>query len=278
MKLEMPRRKPKGSTGKNAGIQLPDFLSDLFKDMRDRRLIVPAIALLVAIVAVPIMLKSSPEPAPPVAPVAVDPDEAALEPAVVVTQEVGVRDFHDRLDALHQKNPFGNKFAPKEPKTSTGDNASGTGSTTPPTNVGASASTGVGTTTPTTPSTPASPQPAGSFVIVPRVDVQVGVVGKDKHDLKDVHSGTLLPDKDAPVLMYLDNADDSSAARFLVSRDVTKVNGEGECKPRRTDCQFLTLADGDTEYLRYGKDGKRYSIRVTDIHFVRIPESEFGAE
>ena len=61
---------------------------------------------------------------------------------------------------------------------------------------------------------------------------------------------------------------------FLVSRDVSKVNGEGTCEPRKGSCEFLTLKEGETAYLRYA-DGNRYALRVTDIFFVRIPESEY---
>ena len=79
--------------------------------MRDRRLIIPALALVVAIIAVPIALWSRSEggtAAPAACPARADPREAAA-PAVL-TEQLGVRDYRERLEQLKSKNPFTERF------------------------------------------------------------------------------------------------------------------------------------------------------------------------
>ncbi|HYH60863.1 MAG TPA: hypothetical protein VD766_03260 [Solirubrobacterales bacterium] len=279
MKLpQLGKRSPKPPSS-SGGIKPPAFVSDLTKDMRDRRLIIPAVALLIAIFAVPMLLASDPEPVLPAAPAAVDPDAAALEPGVLAVQEVGVRDFRKRLDSLARKNPFGDRFATEEPKPDEGtelappaDSGASTGGTATPSTTDPGSST-----SPTTPTTPTEPQE--SFVLVPRVNVEVGIVGRDQVDvIENVKSGTVLPGKKAPAALFLGNTDDSEFAEFLISRDVTQVRGDGNCRPGQNKCEFLRLADSEKALLRYGEDGKRYSLRVTNIFFVRVSESELNEQ
>src|SRR3954453_17596804 len=99
-------------------IQPPKLLSDLITDMRDRRLLLPALLLVVALVAVPLALSTSPAtPAPqPAAAVAGGGKATAAEPAVL-TAQVGIRSYRKRLAHLKQKNPFPRHFA--LPKTHT---------------------------------------------------------------------------------------------------------------------------------------------------------------
>ena len=279
MKLpELPKRKPKAeSAGRSSfmSVQPPAFLQDLFKDMRDRRLIIPAVALLIAIVAVPVVLSSPSDSAVNVPSPVSDPDAVAVEPAVLAVQEVGVRDFRKRLDALKSKNPFGDRFEPKPVKDEGLEDAVDVGGTS-----GAGGGTGGLTDTGTVPdpTPPAQTEPPEPFVLVPRVDVTVGIMGRDQKDVfENVHVGDVLPSRQAPVALYMNNSEDSQQAGFLVSRDVSKVNGDGECRPGRNDCEFLTLEDGETAYLRYADD-KRYSLRVTNIYFVHVPESEFNEQ
>jgi hypothetical protein len=280
---KLPIKKPKASSkGSSSGFQPPRFVSDLLKDMRDRRLVIPAVALLVAIVAVPLVLSASPEPAVPAAPLAPDPQAAAVEPGVLVTQEAGVRDYRKRLDALDRKNPFGDRFdakaelggdasesqlvAPEEP-VETGGSPVAPEVSLPDSS--SSASVEPGQAAPPAPDTQSEP-----FVLASRVDVEVGIVDRDRRrTLSNVKGGDLLPSKDTPVAMYLGNSDDASTADFLVSRDVSRVNGDGRCKPGKDKCEFLRLEDGDSAYLRFD-DGNRYVIKVKDIYFERVPPSK----
>lgn len=287
MKLEMPKmpslpKRPssdaKASKMPSMSGKMPPFLSDLFKDMRDRRLIVPAIALFVAILAVPVVLGADPEPAPPPPAVPVDAKAEAVSPAVLADQEVAVRDFKERLDELKEKNPFATKFAPKE-TTSTGPDDSGAGADPSDVPVGGT-DPGAGTPLPTggdTPSTTPTTPTVETHYFTFRMDVQIGKLGSRKK-VEGVKEGDVLPDKKKPILLFLGTNEDLDEARFVVSRDVTGTGGDGKCAPDRNACQFLTLKKGGSQTFQYGPQGERYSIKVTDLYQVEIdkPGSNSG--
>ena len=116
-KPSLPKRKPKSDAAADAEpkaaqtqVRVPRAVEDLYRDMRDRRLLLPALALIVAIVAVPFLLTTPKEPAP--VPAAFQPPEGseAVAPAVLAEEEVGVRDYRKRLDELKSKNPFADSF------------------------------------------------------------------------------------------------------------------------------------------------------------------------
>ncbi len=114
MKLpELPKRKAQAPPTGASKVKPPAFLEDLYKDMRDRRLIIPAVALLVAIVALPALLSQSADSTVTPRTAVEDPAVVAVEPAVLAVQEAGVRDFRERLDSLQRKNPFGGRFDPE---------------------------------------------------------------------------------------------------------------------------------------------------------------------
>ena len=254
-------------------IQVPRAVEDLYRDMRDRRLLFPALALIVAIIAVPIALSASKEPAP--APAVFQPPEGseAVAPAVVTEQPIGVRDYRKRLEGLKSKDPFAGSFA--------SDDASAAGGgelVDPP-----STSTATSTPTPSTSSATSSPSststtPSGSsgdgsdsdggktlLVLAPRIDVRGGLVHNRKR-MNDVEIGDLVPSrKHAPIAMFLSVSDDLETVQFLVSDEVSDTDGDGSCKPRASQCEFLTLREDDKRYFTFGPHEKRYSLKITDI-------------
>lgn len=254
------------------------FLSDLYRDLRDRRLIVPALAVLAAIAAVPFVLASPDSPEPPAPPLVTDPDAQAVRPAVLAEGEVGVRDFRERLDVGKRKDPFSDKFSsqpgadespapddvPVDQNASRSAGAASGGGSGP---AGASAGAAPPAPSPapaasTAPAVSPDPEPA---IFAPRIDARVGEVG-EREKVESVKPGRLLPDRrKAPVLMFLGASPSLERADFLVSKDVRFADGDGSCRPRRHDCEFLRLRDGETHYLLFGPDATRYSIKVTDI-------------
>ena len=119
----------KGPELKLSGIKTPDFLADLYLDLKERRLL-PLVALLVvAIVAVPILLgqagSTSSEPgeegAPPVAG-ASSVNSGAL---VVAKSAPGLRDYKRRLEHAQAADPF--KQHEDEPAEASGEAAPSTG-------------------------------------------------------------------------------------------------------------------------------------------------------
>ena len=283
--MKLPKLPTRGSKaaekGTSSGLQPPRFMADLYKDMRDRRLVIPAVALLVAILAVPFVLSASPDPAVPPAPLAPDAQSAAVEPAVLAVQEVGVRDYRKRLVALGRQDPFGDRFEEEAESDTAAESAllAPEDSGTPASSSSAPDASGPipdssSAADPAAPAPPVTGADEERYVLVPRIDVQVGIVDRDRRQtIENVKSGDLLPSKQTPVAMFLGNRDDGSVAELLVSRDVSRVNGEGECKPGKNNCEFLQMKDGDSAYLRFA-DGKRYVITVKDIYFERIPESK----
>lgn len=155
-------------------LKAPQFATSLYRDLRDRHLLIPAIALVIAIIAVPVALRKPAESAPlPTAPAA-GANTTAVTSAVLVDDSVDVREYQKRLAKLKSKNPFDQRF---EIAGSGGSDQAGSGTgagqtsdvvatdtgTAPPTGSDTtSTSTDMSTVTPTAPSgTPTAP-PTGS--------------------------------------------------------------------------------------------------------------------
>jgi hypothetical protein len=277
-------------------IKPPKFLADLYADLRDRHLLIPAIALVVAIFAVPVLLKSSSDPKP--SPSAAAPANAtSIQPAVLASNQVGVRDYRKRLADLKSKNPFKQQFA-ATPTTATttgtaGAGTAGTTSSSGTTASGVSASpipggppSSVATGTP-----PPSTFPSGSGsngdngngngsgnntevvhqLFTRRVDVKVGVQG-DQKLRKGVKPMTILPDDTTPVVAFLGTDEAGKRAAFVVSSDVTAVSGVGTCVPSLADCLYVTLRKGEQVSLDYAPDGQTYVLKLVDIRDVKVKQ------
>lgn len=291
-----------GSTTRRAGVGLPRGVEDVYRDMRDRRLLLPALGLVIGIVAVPVALSSSREEPPPAAPF-VEPEGAeAVAPAVFTEQQIGVRDYRERLGELKSKNPFAGNF------TAPGDAADVGAIADPP--AAAPPAPEPGTTTPPPASSPppeSSPEgPAGgplaptpdepgsqppgdvgesgsgdrgpALVLAPRLDVLAGPVGERKR-IENAKVGALLPTRrKAPIAMFLGISGDRESAHFAVSGNVTETSGKGNCNPGRRDCEFLKLGVGEKQYFTYGPEAARYSIKVTDIREVVEERREVAPE
>ena len=124
-------------------IRPPQFLNDVYRDLRDRHLLLPAIALVVALIAVPVLLKSEDEPVPPAAVVVDRGSDSELTAAVLADNSVSVRNYKKRLAALKSTNPFKPAFQGGE-SSSSGD-GSGGGSSSPTSATTAAAGGGTGT-------------------------------------------------------------------------------------------------------------------------------------
>lgn len=263
---------PKPAARPRAEVRVPRFLEDLYRDMRDRRLLLPAALLIVAIVAVPVALSASKEDPP--AAMAVAPPEGAdaVAPAVLTEELGGVRDYRERLDQLKSKNPFGDldvtepaaSSDPADIIVSPSDTPTTTAPTTspsPPTPADVPDSSGGSTEPP-----PVDDGDSGDqhLVLAPRIDVRTGAKGKPRKRIDDVEPGELLPNRrKAPVVMFLGAG--KKYAHFAVSGGVTQTEGDGRCRPRPRQCEFLRLAEGERRTFVYGPDSKRFSLKVINI-------------
>lgn len=275
-------------------VKPPAFLSNLYRDMRDRRLLLPALALAAALIAVPVVLSSSSSttaPAP-AAPAVGNPSgrEAPTSPAVVAEQ-LGVTDYRKRLEQLNSKNPFRQHFTslPKGAKLDTSSSlsttttSSDTTASAPP--IDPSTSTGSSTISRSTSSSPggsgSSPstgndhdQPA-LFYVKHRIDVKVGALGSlvEKHRVKQL---SFLPNGATPLVAYLGTNESGTRALFDVSSDVTSASGDGRCRPSPSTCRFVVVKPGEVVRFDYAPDpGTQYKLKLLAIRDIvtRSPDS-----
>ena len=52
---------------------------------------------------------------------------------------------------------------------------------------------------------------------------------------------------------------------FIVSPDVVRADGSGNCSPTRSDCQYLKLQVGNAQKLSYEVDGDVYRVKLLAI-------------
>jgi hypothetical protein len=278
-------------------MRLPKPIVDLYRDLRDRRLLLPGLALVIALVAVPALLSksSSGSAGVPSGGSAASSAPTAAQPAVVA-ENIGVRDGK-RLSTLTRKDPFKRHFSlPKLPGGNPGKLAPPTGTTTSTTPAATSslppATIPPATTPPSTTATPATPPPSqgttttsgssppthptkpGLYHAV--VDLKIGQPDNLKRR-NGVGALTELPHRSNPVVALLGATLDRTKAEFVVSQSVTSVQGGSSCAPRRSQCQLLVMKPGGKAKLRDSASGKTWVLRVLAIRLVRVHGGQGGS-
>jgi hypothetical protein len=266
------------------------FVRNLFRDLRDRHLLLPVLALVIALVAVPKLLGKDAEPtAPPApAPSASSGSPEELSSAVLADNQVSVRDYRKRLKDLKSKNPFHQQFrdTPADVVGTTG--ATGAAGSTAPTDSGVTTGTTQTTGPSGTPGTSPGDEnpsdggggggtgsngnsPSGPDVNVVnhlytrRVDVLIGVQGLPQVR-QNVLPMTTLPSKKNPVAAYLGTDEKGKRAAFVLSRDISLIGGDGACVPSPENCLFITLEKDETATLTFdGEDGQTYELKLLAI-------------
>jgi hypothetical protein len=243
-------------------------VTNMWRQLVQRRLWPVAILLIAALAAVPMMLAKDPEPAVSPPPAQVDTkSELATTPIVAPATPT---DRTKRRKVLgSRKNPFasvkpadapgsGNDSADpvvvKSPTGGTSDDTSG-GGTTPST----------GTTD--TPTTPATPAPAPKKYEQNELTVRFG--GAEDAKRQSVKRLQALPSAELPVLIYMGVLKDGKTAVFLVDHGVTPV-GDGECNPSPEECETIRLKVGETEFLDVADDTgsvtQQFQLDLIKIH------------
>jgi hypothetical protein len=229
------------------------FFKNVLHDLVEKRLWPVAIALVAALVAVPIVLgggssSNSGAPTTDVAAVTapnglVNHRDVARARVVSLEEQAAGKvqrsgKVRDPFVQHHQPKPVKEKVAePTTPKAAASPQSGSTGST--------GGSNPFTTPTPTT--TPAPQKPETTSVDTYRVKLSFGEVGAMK-SYDNVARLTPLPSSDNPFFVYLGLADDQKSAIFLINADA-EPNGDGSCKPSRDDCQQIVLRAGDTEFF-----------------------------
>jgi hypothetical protein len=258
------------------------FLRNVLHDLIEKRLWPVAVALVAALVAVPIVLGGGSSDAGTPAPAPVADASAAnglanhrdIARAEVVSLEEQAAGKVQRKGAVHD--PFVQHHQPKTVtdkqvtaavnKVATALNSAlgGSGS-------GTSSGSGTGgattplTQTPSTPSTtPATTKKAADVVY--GVKLKFGEAGAEK-TYDNPARLTPLPSSDNPFFVYLGLQDDKKHAVFLIDGEAVP-SGDGHCDPSPEDCQKLTMQAGDLEFfeLQTGTAGVvEYQLELTSI-------------
>ncbi|HET6506306.1 MAG TPA: hypothetical protein VFG42_05925 [Baekduia sp.] len=231
------------------------FFKNVLSDLIEKRLWPVAIALVAALVAVPIVLGGSSKDGTgtPVASVTSTPGGSGPSQAEVVSLEEQAAGKVQRKGSL--KNPFVQHHQPSTTTTETETTTSPAASTpssssdSPSSGGGASSTGGTSDTpAPTTPApttTPTDTSKASKETY--RVNFTFGQEGSMR-TYDNVARLTPLPSSDNPFFVYLGLAEDGKSAVFLIDA-TAEPSGDGKCTPSRDDCEQVTLKAGDTEFL-----------------------------
>lgn len=251
--------------------KLQKFAGDVVYDLRSKNLLLPAVALLVALVAVPVLIARSGSDGSAGAYGLGGATSATTPPEsenAVVAYNPGVRNFKKRLNHLGPKNPFTQQYTNSPAPTPGADSlaqALTDSSTSGSSGVGGG-STGGGNSGGGGKSPGKVTQEQTTYFWW-ESDVQVGEAGTPLTTMNSVKPFQFLPSPDKPVLTYIGTVGGSQAV-FLVSNDVSSIGGEGTCFPSVDACQLLGLNPGKGADLIYGPDGKTYHVQVLQVRRV----------
>jgi hypothetical protein len=278
-------------------LKMPPFLVDLYLDLRDRRLLPLVAFVVVAIIAVPFLLKSGSEPVSSATAGLGAPPSPESHPAslTVVESQPGLRDYRKRLRDDSPTDPFVQRFTGPELKgTKLGGGEEG-GSTTSSTSEsttttvtksGGDSNGGSTTTTQTTHTTSESGTGAPNSesgnsgggsgeepeltLFAFAVDVKMVrthvVNGKKQTDepviRKHVVPPAALPSEKTQAVTYLGLSPKTRQPFFLVSDEVSSIFGEGSCLSGASTCQLIELEPSFPETFVLGEGATRYKITV----------------
>lgn len=269
---------------KSGDLKVPPFLSDLYFDLRDRRLLPVMGLILVAIVATPILLAggSEPEATPAPGPAPITNSAPSSDTLTVVKAEPGLRNYKKRLGHRSPTNPFKQRFAgPRLQGSELNEKTSSeSGSSTEGTSGTESESTGTLPASPTegrggsggsTGGQTASPVPSGATIYTLELTLQItrietkadGTVDKKGPTVyKNVQAPAPLPGEKTPVITYLGMGSKGRVPMFLVSNEVSAIYGEANCISGAATCQLLALEEGFPVTFVYGDNDVRYKINL----------------
>jgi hypothetical protein len=287
-------------------LKAPQFLVDLYWDLRDRHLLPILGLVVVAIVAVPFLLGGSKEnrPATSALPSASAPSPepgagASASRLTVVQAEPGLRDYRKRLRDDSPTNPFKQRYISPVLKGTKlgggggGSNSTSTSTVTTTTGGGGSGSSGGGESAPgsTSPASPPPTLPGGGQAPNPgelvyyaeALDVQITHTATKKGGGKETSGPTVrkrvlpysgLPSDKVPVVVYMGPNPKTRQPMLLVSDAVASIFGEAKCLSGNETCQLLEVEPGMPETFSYGPNLDRYKINVLKIYKVVVERKQ----
>jgi hypothetical protein len=268
-------------------LKVPPFLSDLYWDLRDRRLLPLVGLVLVAIVAVPFLLGGKSEERVPSASLPIEPPAAASGSSegsrlIAVEAKPGLRDYHKRLAHRTPTDPFKQRYTSPQLAGSELGGELPSGETTSTTVTETTSSNGDSTTKVTTDVTVESGGEGGtgagsgtnlklfSFaadIKITRSETKAdGTVVHGKPTVRDrVLPPGALPSEKSPIVNYLSISPKTKNPLLLISDKVTGVFGEGTCLSGAATCQLLEVEPKFPVTFVTGGGKVRYKIEVLKI-------------
>ncbi len=278
----------KGPEIKLSELKVPQVLSDLYWDLRDRYLLPAVVVLLVAIVAVPLALGGSsdsswPESVEDGSVADAIAGASAVQPVsgeLVAKAAPGLRDYRRRLSELEEKDPFVQQFSGEsEGIVATASEGSSGGSTVSPESSTASPETSTPGSTESAPTEP-SPEDPGITWFSYAMDVRVVSLGEAgsaaksganesnttvRHNLPEL---TVLPSHDAPAAIYMGVTKDGKKALLMISDQVQGIFGDAACVLGSTSCQLLAVEPGLPVTIVYGPAERTFRIEVLKLRLL----------
>jgi hypothetical protein len=280
----------KGPEIKLSDLKVPDFLLDLYYDLRERHLL-PLVAILaIAIVAVPVALsqssgsEASEEESAAGSTAAIASAVDTHSGVLVAKSAPGLREFDRRLRRLNAKDPFKQQTAGEgesssattagETEAAPGESTNSTGfsSESPP-------EAPVPSSTPSESSGEPTPGPGNLTYFSYAIDVRVVTGSAQDSGSSSNSSGnssvrrnlpelTMLPSRDTPAAVYMGSTKDGKKALMLISSDVQAIFGDGKCVLGSDSCELLAMEPGVPETFVYGGAGRTFKIELQKIHLV----------
>jgi hypothetical protein len=257
------------------------FLRNVLHDLVQKKLWPVAVALVAAIIAVPIVLGGSPDAGAPAASVATAPtgsdgltghrDAAGAQVVSLEQQAAGavdrpgstrdpfVQHHQPKVKSLDAAVTSAVKAASDSISQLTGGSGSSASDTAPTTKPDTS------TTSPSTKKNGGS-NSTGSADDTYHVTLKFGEAGAEK-TYNNVARLTPLPSADNPFFVFLGLKSDGKSAVFLVDADAVP-SGDGSCEPSPDSCEQVVLKVGDVEFfeLQSGTAGVvQYQLELKDI-------------
>jgi hypothetical protein len=277
---------------------MKNALSNLWADLREKRIWPLPVVLLVALVAVPVLLRKSPEeppPAPPAAQTRSAPEPEQLKGlATVKLEETEVEDGSS-LDTFDPANPFrppervvkrseeetvdggtaaddglslADETVTGEPGGGdTGVSGGGAGGDTDD-----GGATGDGDGDGGDGGDGGTPTETTQYAYV--IDVTFVNNGRTRR-IKGMERLDMLPSAGSPLLLFLGVSTNGGNAVFLVDSTL-ETAGEGRCEPSDSECAFLHLGAG-SEHMFTTEEGDSYELRIDQIRKVRVDDGPSSA-
>jgi hypothetical protein len=265
------------------------FLLDLWNDLRAKRVWPVAVALLAALVAVPVLLaKPAEDPTPP-APTPAPQAKASVRDELGRLAQVRVVDEEpgdgSALGVFNPDDPFKppegavTKQSDEATQSDAGPGDSATTQSGDTGSTGDTGSSGGGTSgdtgQTTTPPNDGDDGKAKTATYRYMLDVTFSANGRTRH-IKGLEKLDMLPSQASPLLIFMGVSDNAGNAVFLVDSTLDAA-GEGKCKPSASDCAFLYLGAGSEEEFN-NDDGDSYRLRIDEIRKVKVGSGGSGQQ